>query len=399
MTLATQSTLIDRLLDDRTYHIEYNGHLTNHVKHAVVALAGLGATPEVIMRFHDSYTEMTPYGSTLEPQRPMRIAITADNWEEFIGKRAHFASYCAFFDAEVTAHGMDEVLRWYLPRLLPGWVGSFTHATIHLGWGLDAGSRWMSVEGLAYLAFSYVTCHPERVTAERPEDATAADSLLRVTGVWEDNHDEMLAWARAVLNADDPDIHPELARSGLQYRISRMLAEGHELAYRVPRWIETRDVESCWEQLYYLVTLLYLAKPGDFVLLHLVTSLYGLEQIAQRLPQEHTREIMRQFWVGAIAVAFESANVPTRTKVAALHEAFFGAVDAGGPEPWAADWAQTVVRAVEEDEEHNPKLVYVLRQVWHRFGQQSIYRAGAAQFTATPGLPPSFEEPPNDEEA
>ena len=37
-------------------------------------------------------------------------------------------------------------IRWrYLPRLLPGWVGSFTHATIHLGWALDAGSQWMAV--------------------------------------------------------------------------------------------------------------------------------------------------------------------------------------------------------------------------------------------------------------
>lgn len=47
-------------------------------------------------------------------------------------------------------------------------------------------------------------------------------------------------------------------------------------------------------------------------------------------------------------------------------------------------------------EEHNPKLVYVLRRWWQHTGGRTIYRAGAGQFTATPELPPSFEEPPTE---
>jgi hypothetical protein len=53
-----------------------------------------------------------------------------------------------------------------------------------------------------------------------------------------------------------------------------------------------------------------------------------------------------------------------------------------------------VAAAIEEDEEHNPKMVYVLRRVWKRTGGRSIYRAAAAHFTETPELPPSFDEPP-----
>ncbi|GAB2685119.1 hypothetical protein [Nocardia thraciensis] len=37
---------VSDLLDDRTHHIEFNGHLTNHVKHAVVALAAIGASEQ-----------------------------------------------------------------------------------------------------------------------------------------------------------------------------------------------------------------------------------------------------------------------------------------------------------------------------------------------------------------
>jgi hypothetical protein len=57
-----ESEAVDQLLSDQTYHIEFNGHLTNHAKHAVVALSGLGASPEKIKAYYDSYAKLTPYG-------------------------------------------------------------------------------------------------------------------------------------------------------------------------------------------------------------------------------------------------------------------------------------------------------------------------------------------------
>src|SRR2546429_3225499 len=73
-TIARSSS-IDRLLDDRTYHIEFNGHLTNHAKHAVVALAGLGASPEKIEAYYACYARLTPYGFGLEAPKPSRHAV------------------------------------------------------------------------------------------------------------------------------------------------------------------------------------------------------------------------------------------------------------------------------------------------------------------------------------
>jgi hypothetical protein len=35
--------IVETLLNDQSYHIEFNGFLSNHVKHAVVALNGPGA--------------------------------------------------------------------------------------------------------------------------------------------------------------------------------------------------------------------------------------------------------------------------------------------------------------------------------------------------------------------
>ena len=57
---------------------------------------------------------------------------------------------------------MERLLREYVHTLLPGCVGSLMHGTIHLGWALDSGNRWMIIEGLAYMAFSYLSCNPDK---------------------------------------------------------------------------------------------------------------------------------------------------------------------------------------------------------------------------------------------
>lgn len=174
--------LVEELLNDRTYHIEFNGHLTNHSKHAVVALARLGVPGPRIKAYYDNYAKLTTYGYGLEPPKPDRHTITEDNWRQYLGQRTSFWSYCDFFDRRERELGLDEVLRGYVPELLPGWVGAFTHATIHLGWALDIGNRWMAIEGLSYMAFTYVSCHPERATAPATDDVSPVDSLLRLAG-------------------------------------------------------------------------------------------------------------------------------------------------------------------------------------------------------------------------
>ena len=40
--------VVETLLNDQSYHIEFNGFLTNHVKHAVIALNRLGASPQML---------------------------------------------------------------------------------------------------------------------------------------------------------------------------------------------------------------------------------------------------------------------------------------------------------------------------------------------------------------
>jgi HAD superfamily hydrolase (TIGR01509 family) len=386
---------VERLLDDRTYHIEFNGHLTNHVKHAVVALAGLGVEPRRIKEYHDNYVTLTPYGCPVEPARAPQQTVDDDNWLELLGQRRDFAAYCAFFDRREQELGMPEMLRRYLPRLLPGWVGALQHATIHLGWALDTGNRWMAIEGIAYLAFAYVDCHPERgVPSEAYGVERPKDSLLRISRFWEENQPRLGAWVENLVGDTTADIHPELLRSGLQYRIARMLGEGHPQIYETPAWVGDQDPDTSWDDLAYLVTLLYLAEPGDFLLLHLMTALHAMRHIADALPAEQRPEAVRCYWTGILGVLFSRGHFARPGKLKALDGLFDTAMDDVTDPRWAREWDWLVARAVEEEEEHNPKLVHVMRELWHRTGGRSIYRVAAGQFTATPELPATFEQPP-----
>ena len=48
------------------------------------------------------------------------------------------------------------------------------------------------------------------------------------------------------------------------------------------------------------------------------------------------------------------------------------------------EWEHIVARALLEEEEHNPKLVYVQRLLWNRFGKRSLFRIAANHFTTPP---------------
>ena len=386
------------LLEDRSYHIEFNGHLTNHAKHAVVALAGLGTPPETIRSYYENYTQLTSYGFPLERPRVSRQAIDESNWRAFVGHRQSFSAYVDFFENWEKRVGLSEVLRLALPVLLPGWIGAFTHATIHLGWALDAASRGMAIEGLAYMAYTYVSCRPElKHRSNTGGREGPVEALLRILAAWEAAELERTE-IRAKLDdptaaaAQEEGIHPELVRSGLQYRIAMMASIGHPLLHDLPDW-GGLDLEDVWLDLYRAVTLLYLAKPGDFVILHLITSLHGVEQLARSLPAAQHSEVIDTFWTGAVTILLAEAQPPPSAKVAALHR-LFRRGDRDEPKAVDDEWDYYAGRAVLEIEEHNPKLVYVLRLLWQRTGGERVYRHAAAQFTRTPDLPRSFDTPP-----
>ncbi len=386
--------VVERLLNDQSYHIEFNVFLTNHVKHAVIALEGLGASPQKIKDYYDSYASCTTYGYGLEPQRLSEQTITQDNWQAYFGKHCNFTSYCEFFDKQEKQLGMQRLLGEYVPSLLPGCVGSLMHGTIHLGWALDSGNRWMIIEGLAYMAFSYVSCQPEKTfpaDPNPPSDKSALDSLIRIAETWETDGEALRAWLKTILKAEKyseaAGFHPELSVTGAQYQIAKVLAEGHPLIHATPAWIESQDMTTIWKQLYDALSLLYLTQPGDFIILHLITSLYAMERITSQLPIDEQKRAIKCYWTATLGVLFSSGKIPSKARLAALHAKYKDAVDGDGSVREGQEWEQIISQAIDEKEEHNPKLVYVQNLMWNRFGRRSVFRVAAGHFTTTPKIP------------
>jgi len=181
-----------------------------------------------------------------------------------------------------------------------------------------------------------------------------------------------------------------LEHTGAQLHIARVLAEGHPLIHSTPFWLESSDPEEVWEQLYYAVMLLYLSNPGDFVLLHLVTSLHAVEQIARHLPRDEQSRAIKCYWTAMLGVLFALKAVPTKASIVALHARYAESLDAPEGTSVTENWMRTTERALQEREEHNPKLVYVLRGLWARFGHRSVYRMAAGHFTETPVIAPDL---------
>ncbi len=386
--------VMETLLNDQSYHIEFNVYLSNHVKHAIVALKGLGASPQRIKEYYDTYVKCTTYGYGLEPPKPSEHTITQDNWKVYFGKHCSFTSYCQFFDQKEKELGMERLLGEYVPSLLPGCVGSLMHGTIHLGWALDSGNRWMIIEGLAYMAFSYLSCQPEKTFPSPREpvaDKSVLDSLLHIAEAWEGDGKALHNWLEETLTNDkysaSSGFHPELAVTGFQNNIAKVLTEGHPLIHATPAWIENLDIATIWKELYEGLTLLFMAKPGDFLTLHLITSLHAMEQIANRIPVDQQKRAIKCYWTAMLGVIFSDEKVPTRATLEALHSKYKDAVDHDGSLTEGQAWEDIVARALIEEEEHNPKLVYVQRLLWKRFGHRSLFRFAAGNFTTTPEIP------------
>jgi hypothetical protein len=386
--------VVERLLNDRSYHIEFNGFLTNHAKHAVIALHRLEASSQRIQEYYATYVNCTPYGYGVEPARSSEHTITQDNWQVYFGQHCSFSSYCQFFDEKEKELGMEGLLRAYVPTLLPGCVGALMHGTIHLGWALDSGNRWMIIEGLAYMAFAYLSCNPDRTypaTDCSGKATSVLDSFLCIADAWENDRQALHRWLEGTLTDHKytavAGFHPELAVTGAQFNIAKVLAEGHPLIYETPAWIEDHDMGMIWEELYEAMTLLFMTKPGDFLILHLITSLHAMEQIAKRLPLDQQKSTITCYWTAMLGILFSRGEVPTRATLEALHAKYQHAVDHEESPMEGQEWGGIVARALIEAEEHNPKLVYVQRLLWNRFGQRSLFRIAAGHFTTTPEVP------------
>lgn len=115
--------------------------------------------------------------------------------------------------------------------------------------------------------------------------------------------------------------------------------------------------------------------------LHLITSLNGMEQIVNRIPVHQQKRAIKCYWTAMLGVIFSDDEVPTRATLEALYSKYKEVVDHDEVVEEGQTWEKIIVRAIIEDEEHNPKLVYVQQLL--RFGRRSLFR-GDVSLTLPP---------------
>jgi Questin oxidase-like len=413
MKVASPSRLIltptaSKLLADRAYDIEFHGYLSNHAKHAILALDRLQAPEERVRGYWEMYTSMTPNNFQLhkvDQEWDNVTPATVEQWKDWHGKKIHWQEQTMFAYNQLQGKYNGDhhaLLKDLAPELLqsPSLAGALTHGIIHLGWGIDAQSPWMIAEGLAYLNFCAIGVDPAKIQMDQHiDDATPMDSLIRVADTYQAEALKETWVQRAKDKYEAESFHPELVPAGFQWQVAKVFEEAHPVATEMPTWLTTLGIAKLYESLYRAVTYLYLATRdengnGSFLLLHLITSLWGLEQtlkVADDVNPEAknslTRKAIAQWYANLICFAATAGSgFPSASALQDIQQQ--SDLVETNQDPSNLDWTDIVEKGIAETEEHNIKLVYVARELWHRYGYWHGFLEAAKSFTITPDIGP-----------
>lgn len=302
------------------FKIQYDGYLANHLLHAVVALFELGATEQQIESYADKYATKlevpeNEYEAALMPEDAQLTTVSA---MDLLGKRTNFYELVAFYEQEISQHGVDGAITIYLPAIVNGLVGSLFHGIIQLGYAYHIGGDRLIAEGLAYLHYSYV---PFTVPEPLALGQTATYELKQ-----QFTREAVMHLACSLAKDEDlqselkKQLHTEpLKRQPTGFAMRKIIALssdpecGSTKAFRlIQESLEAFDL-STMDSTFALDFVLWLydmIKQNDFVVLHGVTSAWALAQV-DHLLTSRDRQCAWKSWMHAALAAFVSQRVQT----------------------------------------------------------------------------------------
>ena len=321
-------TTVLRSLLDRNHGMspQYGPGFSNHVSMGLYSLLALGGSDAALARFAE------PHWVRLEPVPAAEtVAFTPESWTTRLGRAEAFASYRAFFAAELLRLGRERALRAYLPGLMPGVGAAAFHALIRTAYGVRFADEREIADGLAYWATAFLPLGPLATAGQEREPRALLQAM---------SEDATLTGA----SMPNGPIHARMKA------VAQLTAFGSlASALLVDRHTLPRIAAAALD--------LYLAS-GDFTALHAVTGTHAYRVLSPFLEADAVRHHFQ-----AVAAAFVSIGAPRL---------------ATPPSSAAPPWHEIVTHALRSVDEHDLKLVEVARQE-EAFYRNPLYRRAAAQ--------------------
>ncbi len=116
---------------------------SDHLPMTLCAMTGLGAAPDQLHAFRDSYRTRL-HG--LDPPAPL------SNWRDGIGDIQAYPALLGYFQEEITTQEVAATAQHYLPEFLPGLALGAFHPILRLGYSFDFHCNDETAVSLAYMA-------------------------------------------------------------------------------------------------------------------------------------------------------------------------------------------------------------------------------------------------------
>lgn len=389
-----KDTLHDWLAKGRSWHIEYQAYLSNHLTHNWVVMGAVGASEEYMQWWQDLYTNVLEEKPAREPgdlEAPREFpvdytTITEANWRNNIQTtRVAFPAYRDFFDARLQELGLSKTLQQYLPQLLPGLVGAAFHALIHTGWATDVESTDMAGEGLAYMATAFqplATSSP----FQPPQNLWSTDGKNIIDATLEFlTRDDVEDMTKIANEASETEDYVRLNQGGFQQRIITFddprLPLGDKLNETGSIYMPdlSQPLTEVIEQATALTAAALHGSDNEFFVLHGLTSLHGLLALLPHLDPASRRDALVYWWRGVMVTmvvqdrpgldkTVELLNEWQARRAKESQEAYTITEEENG---W---WRISIESTLCSRDEHVPKAVYALWRwsAWGAFPKATI---------------------------
>lgn len=355
----------------KRFFIEYNGFMSNHMAHGIVALKDLGASQTKIGQFADWC------GQLLEPpdhpnhagEDPDAEPVSDQELQQLLGKRkSYYGIRNNYINKLKDVGSLEDLIKAEFPKLMRGLGCVAFHGLIQIGYGFRAEHGTVVCEGLAYLHHSYhaFTFSEAKAVNDISNFGHGDEEILEV--LYELRGDSSL---RHKMLEDGLVIEKSgrFLGGGFSSRFAALTENHGDVILKYANRIkipQKKDGENEAEFLINLsdwlidqaIAVYALSKrPNDFFLLHGVTSAWSLGQIIPCLNPDDAMDALRIFTCDLMA-AYLVVDAPPLTEPSTTM------VHTVSDKTWREIIDRLLALELDPHEEHLYKLVHVCHSQW-----------------------------------